>query len=84
MYPAWCRPLEDILHHHGVDLSKGLTDEQVVEKREKYGFNELEKQKGKPLWLLVLEQFDDMLVKVSQHTRTLIFCMNEVVYPSCS
>lgn len=69
MYPAWCRPLKDVLHHHGTNISEGLTEEQVAEKREKYGYNELEKQKGKPLWLLVLEQFDDMLVKVSQSMK---------------
>eukprot|EP00884_Botryococcus_braunii_P010612 jgi/Botrbrau1/19552/Bobra.0035s0044.1 len=63
-YPAWCRPIEDVLKYHGVTLSEGLTDEQIAQKREKYGFNELEKQAGKPLWRLVLEQFDDMLVKV--------------------
>jgi hypothetical protein len=66
VYPAWCRSVEDVASHHGVDLGVGLTDEQVAAKREEYGFNELEKQPGKPLWQLVLEQFDDMLVKASE------------------
>ena len=35
-----------------------------MQQRAKYGWNELAKQPGKPLWRLVLEQFDDMLVKV--------------------
>jgi P-type Ca2+ transporter type 2C len=64
VYPAWCHPIEDVLKYHGTNITEGLTDEQVAQKLERYGFNELEKQPGKPLWRLVLEQFDDMLVKV--------------------
>ena len=36
----------------------------MTEARETFGHNELTKQPGKPMWKLVLEQFDDMLVKV--------------------
>ena len=63
-FPAWARSVEETVRHHGVDMSSGLTEEQVAQQRAKYGWNELAKQPGKPLWRLVLEQFDDMLVKV--------------------
>lgn len=63
-YPAWARSPEDIARHYGVDMEAGLSAKQVEEHRAKYGWNELEKPPGKPLWKLVLEQFDDMLVKV--------------------
>ena len=63
-YPAWAQAIDDVVNHYQVDLQGGLTDEQVAEARQRYGINELEKQPGKPLWRLVLEQFDDMLVKV--------------------
>ena len=63
-FPAWSRPPIVVAAYHGVDLETGLTEAQVRASRTKYGFNELEKQQGKPLWKLVLEQFDDMLVKV--------------------
>lgn len=63
-FPAWANPVEAVAQHHGVDLKVGLTAEQVKNQRAVYGYNELEKQAGKPLWKLVLEQFDDMLVKV--------------------
>ena len=63
-YPAWSEPIEAVAAYQGTDLQVGLTEQQIAAKREQYGFNELEKQPGKPLWKLVLEQFDDMLVKV--------------------
>ncbi|KAK9839523.1 hypothetical protein WJX81_007349 [Elliptochloris bilobata] len=63
-FPAWARLAAETAKHHGVDLDRGLSEEQVAQQRAKYGWNELAKQPGKPLWRLVLEQFDDMLVKV--------------------
>jgi magnesium-transporting ATPase (P-type) len=67
VFSAWSSPAEAVAGHHGVDLEKGLSEQQIKAKRQQYGFNELEKQPGKPLWKLVLEQFDDMLVKVRLH-----------------
>ncbi|GLT79803.1 hypothetical protein SLA2020_512770 [Shorea laevis] len=63
-FPAWSLPVEQCLKEYGVKLDKGLSNYEVEKRRERYGLNELAKQKGKPLWLLVLEQFDDMLVKI--------------------
>ncbi|KAK9917696.1 hypothetical protein WJX75_007286 [Coccomyxa subellipsoidea] len=63
-YPAWVRSPEETAAHYGVDVDGGLTTKQVEQQRTKFGWNELEKPAGKPLWKLVLEQFDDMLVKV--------------------
>ncbi|BDA48697.1 Calcium-transporting ATPase 2, endoplasmic reticulum-type [Coccomyxa sp. Obi] len=63
-YPAWVRSPEETAVHYGVDVDGGLTSKQVEQQRAKFGWNELEKPPGKPLWKLVLEQFDDMLVKV--------------------
>ena len=50
--------------YHAVDPAKGLTSDQVSTKRAEYGWNELDKEDPKPLWKLVLEQFDDTLVKI--------------------
>ena len=63
-YAAWASSVDAVLQHHGVDASEGLTDAQVQAQRERYGYNQLEKDPPKALWKLVLEQFDDMLVKV--------------------
>lgn len=39
-----------------------LTEAQVKENQEKYGFNELVDGKKKPVWMIFLEQFKDVLV----------------------
>lgn len=63
-FPAWSRSEEQCLDHFEVDLRRGLSQSSVIKRRKQYGWNELEKEPGKPMWKLVLEQFDDMLVKI--------------------
>ncbi|CAK7348673.1 unnamed protein product [Dovyalis caffra] len=63
-FPAWSWSVEQCLKEYNVKLDKGLSSYEVEKLRERYGWNELAKEKGKPLWRLVLEQFDDMLVKI--------------------
>ncbi|XP_015947938.1 calcium-transporting ATPase, endoplasmic reticulum-type [Arachis duranensis] len=63
-FPAWSWSVEECLKEYGVKLERGLSTSEVQRRREKYGWNELAKEKGKPLWQLVLEQFDDLLVKI--------------------
>ncbi|KAI4355275.1 hypothetical protein L6164_004064 [Bauhinia variegata] len=63
-FAAWSWSVEQCLKEYGVRLDKGLSTYEAEKRREKYGWNELTKEKGKPLWQLVLEQFDDMLVKI--------------------
>lgn len=54
----------EVFEHYGVDPARGLTAAQVAEKRDVHGYNELDKEDPTPLWKLVLEQFDDTLVKI--------------------
>lgn len=63
-FPAWSWSVEQCLKEYNVKLDKGLSSREVEKRRERYGWNELDKEKGKPLWQLVLEQFDDTLVKI--------------------
>ena len=63
-YPAWARSVAEVESHWHVKVARGLSEAQVTAQRAQFGFNELDKEQSKPLWKLVLEQFDDPLVKV--------------------
>ena len=62
-FTAWTKSVAEVEAHFGTSLAKGLTPAQVTAARARYGYNELDKEASKPLWKLVLEQFDDPLVK---------------------
>ncbi|KAI9891843.1 MAG: hypothetical protein M1814_002408 [Vezdaea aestivalis] len=53
-----------ILGHFGVTEKLGLTSDQVITARQKYGRNALPEEPPTPLWELVLEQFKDQLVLI--------------------
>ncbi|KAK4298153.1 hypothetical protein Pmani_029481 [Petrolisthes manimaculis] len=55
---------EDVLTQFAVEPNVGLGETQVKNSQEKYGPNELPAEEGKSLLQLVLEQFDDLLVKI--------------------
>jgi Ca2+ transporting ATPase len=61
---AHAKSVSEVLEYFGTDMEKGLTEEQVKRNQEKYGPNELPAEEGKALWQLILEQFDDLLVKI--------------------
>eukprot|EP00056_Hartaetosiga_gracilis_P001354 m.44368 g.44368 ORF g.44368 m.44368 type:complete len:1001 (+) comp10603_c0_seq1:235-3237(+) len=60
----WEKSVEEILKELNVDPKTGLSDEQIEKTRSLNGLNELPEEEGKSLFALVLEQFDDLLVKV--------------------
>jgi len=55
---------ETLLKHLGTDEYSGLSTAQAESCLEKYGYNELAKEDATPLWKLVLEQFEDTLVRI--------------------
>lgn len=61
---AHSKTVNDVLKFFNVSDEIGLTEKQVKSSQETYGLNELPEEEGKPLWKLVLEQFDDLLVKI--------------------
>uniref|UniRef100_A0A7S0JJS8 P-type Ca(2+) transporter n=2 Tax=Calcidiscus leptoporus TaxID=127549 RepID=A0A7S0JJS8_9EUKA len=71
----WSAEPDAVLATLGVDTQTGLTDERVEEARRKYGSNELDKEEGTPLWKLVLQQFDDLLVKILLGAAVLSFVL---------
>ncbi|TRY59844.1 hypothetical protein DNTS_035265 [Danionella cerebrum] len=54
----------ECLAYFGVAESTGLAPEQVKKNQAKYGFNELPAEEGKSIWELVVEQFEDLLVRI--------------------
>lgn len=64
MEVAHTKSVEEIYKLFNVSESTGLNQEQIDAAREKYGFNELPAEEGKSLLKLVLEQFEDLLVRI--------------------
>jgi len=64
VFPAWSCSVEETLSHLRVDASAGLSEAEVKTRQEQYGLNELEHEEGTPFWKLVLEQFEDTLVRI--------------------
>jgi len=64
MEDSHTKPSEEVVNYFRTDENTGLDDAQVKSNQEKYGPNELPAEQGKTLWELVLEQFDDLLVKI--------------------
>uniref|UniRef100_A0A8C9WRB2 Calcium-transporting ATPase n=1 Tax=Scleropages formosus TaxID=113540 RepID=A0A8C9WRB2_SCLFO len=58
------KTVEEVLGFFGVNESTGLSCEQLKKARERWGSNELPAEEGKSLWELVLEQFEDLLVRI--------------------
>ncbi|GFP88193.1 calcium-transporting ATPase endoplasmic reticulum-type [Phtheirospermum japonicum] len=63
-FKAWSWSVDQCLKEYKVKLDKGLSTYEVEKRRETHGYNELQKEKGKPVWQLVFQQFDDTLVKI--------------------
>uniref|UniRef100_A0A672NDB3 Calcium-transporting ATPase n=1 Tax=Sinocyclocheilus grahami TaxID=75366 RepID=A0A672NDB3_SINGR len=64
MENAHTKTVEEVYSFFGVNESTGLGLEQVKRQREKWGPNELPAEEGKSLWELVVEQFEDLLVRI--------------------
>uniref|UniRef100_A0A8C3F8B0 P-type Ca(2+) transporter n=1 Tax=Chrysemys picta bellii TaxID=8478 RepID=A0A8C3F8B0_CHRPI len=58
------KTVEECLAYFGVSENSGLTPEHVKKNLDKYGPNELPAEEGKSIWELVVEQFEDLLVRI--------------------
>ena len=56
--------IEETKQELKTDLEKGLSEEQVRQKVEEFGYNELKEQKKKSLFVKFLEQFKDFMIIV--------------------
>jgi len=64
MESAHMHSYEECLKHFNVREETGLSEGQVRDYQAKYGPNELPAEEGKSLLQLILDQFDDLLVKI--------------------
>ncbi|KAF7240714.1 Sarcoplasmic/endoplasmic reticulum calcium ATPase 2, partial [Varanus komodoensis] len=64
MENAHTKTVEEVLVYFGVNESTGLSLEQVKKLKERWGANELPAEEGKTLLELVIEQFEDLLVRI--------------------
>ncbi len=72
---AFAGPLHEVLHVQDVDPSVGLSSAEAASRLARHGRNELEEPPPTPLWKLVLEQFDDLLVKMLLAAAAISFCL---------
>lgn len=64
IFPAWAKSLDECEKHYGVRKRIGLKSAEVERRRKIYGLNELEKHEGPSIWSLILEQFNDTLIRI--------------------
>ncbi|CAL9002438.1 unnamed protein product [Prunus brigantina] len=75
VFPAWAKEIQECEKHFGVDRKLGLSSADVEKRREKYGWNELEKHEGQSIWSLVLEPFNDALVRILLASAVICFVL---------
>ncbi|KAJ7990018.1 hypothetical protein DPEC_G00310510 [Dallia pectoralis] len=54
----------EVVSYFAVDQTTGLTPDQFKKNLARYGYNELPAEIGKTIWELVVEQFEDLLVRI--------------------
>ncbi|XVE96795.1 hypothetical protein REPUB_Repub02eG0254000 [Reevesia pubescens] len=64
VFPAWAKDIQECEKHYQVNKKSGLSLAEVESRRKIYGYNELEEHEGQSIWSLVLQQFNDTLVRI--------------------
>lgn len=64
VFKAWAKEVSECEEHFKVIVKAGLSTEEVENRLKIYGLNELEKHEGQSIWSLVLDQFNDTLVRI--------------------
>lgn len=63
-FPAWAKDVQECEEKYLVSREYGLSAEGVEKKRQIYGWNELDKHEGPSIFKLILDQFNDTLVRI--------------------
>ncbi|GAB4833700.1 Calcium-transporting ATPase 4, endoplasmic reticulum-type [Ancistrocladus abbreviatus] len=64
VFPAWAKDARACERHYEVDWILGLSFQEVEKWRRIYGYNELDQHDGPSLWRVILDQFNDTLVRI--------------------
>jgi len=57
-------PADEVIKRLGVDVSVGLSSDEVQKRRVRFGLNQITPKKGTPLWLHFLLQFHQPLIYI--------------------
>ncbi|XP_065868497.1 calcium-transporting ATPase 1, endoplasmic reticulum-type-like [Euphorbia lathyris] len=63
-FPAWSKEVKECEEHYQVSRDRGLSAAEVEKRLQIHGYNELEKHEGQSIFKLILEQFNDTLVRI--------------------
>ncbi|KAL8208592.1 hypothetical protein R6Q57_008004 [Mikania cordata] len=63
-YAAWAKEAHECEEKYKVDRKNGLSDGEVEKRLKIHGLNELEKHEGQSVFQLILDQFNDTLVRI--------------------
>ncbi|XP_052178882.1 calcium-transporting ATPase 1, endoplasmic reticulum-type-like [Diospyros lotus] len=64
VFAAWAKDVRECEEQYQVKREYGLSAGQLEEQRKIYGWNELEKHEGPSIFRLILDQFNDTLVRI--------------------
>ncbi|KAF5744655.1 calcium-transporting ATPase 1 endoplasmic reticulum-type-like [Tripterygium wilfordii] len=64
IFPAWSKDVKECEEKFQVNRQFGLSAAEVEKRRQIYGYNELEKNEGTSIFKLILDQFNDTLVRI--------------------
>ncbi|KAI7744294.1 hypothetical protein M8C21_031072, partial [Ambrosia artemisiifolia] len=63
-YAPWAKEAHECEEKYEVDRKNGLSDIEVEKRLKIHGYNELEKHEGQSVFRLILDQFNDTLVRI--------------------
>ncbi|XP_077062026.1 ATPase sarcoplasmic/endoplasmic reticulum Ca2+ transporting 1, like [Siphateles boraxobius] len=64
MEDAYAKSTAECLAYFAVNETTGLSPDQFKKNLTKFGYNELPAEEGKSVWELIVEQFEDLLVRI--------------------
>ena len=73
----WSQEVDVVLTEHQVDPDQGLTPQEVKERRKRYGHNRLRTKGRRSAWLILFEQFKNIIIWLLLASSLLSFLFGE-------